>query len=291
MKLQIALAAGMVKTYEDVNTLLNVIPDIGEVTVGSMTMKNQGGNPGKRDHADGMGNYWNALGLPNGGMPYYTRELPRMIDLTRSKGKKLILSVSGSHPVEQGALCGFGAAAGVDAIEINLACPNVLVGGEHKPLVGMNPRQTREMLAHCLTVLDGTPVRLKVPPIVNNNPLIVELASEINEAFHKGMQIEAVVACNTMLSRPLNAEGNRIIGVGNAGMSGYALHPIALQNVGVWRMAITTPIQVIGVGGVHEAQHVRNFLSCGATSAQMAGAYYFEGGYKALQHVIQGLHS
>jgi dihydroorotate dehydrogenase len=287
----IVLAAGMIKTAGDVGRALEL--PIGEVTIGSITLEEKIGNHGTTFWADGYGNFYNAIGLKNGGAPYYRAHLPEMTRLIREAGRTMIVSVSGTCMEENASLAQLitHTTGGYAVIELNLACPNVVVGtGDRKPLIGYSSDST--IRGHIQAVgINNVPrtqcVRIKVPPYTDLE-LLKSVAGIIRE-MHRIVNITHVVATNTLPGcLPLGNDGREMIEVGLAGGSGEQLHALAVGNVREWRKHLPPEIGVIGVGGVREARHVRAFERVGASHCQMAGAFW-EHGPKALTDVLMGL--
>lgn len=288
---RIALAAGMVKTIEDVQRVI-ALP-VNEVTIGSITLVPKEGNPGTAFYTDGAGNYWNAIGLKNGGVPYYRAHLAQIAAMVRSAKCTLVVSISGQTADENGALARMVVeCAGTETIiELNLACPNVVVdAGERKPLIGYSVEATRDHIA-AISVVEEYPgdilLRLKVPPYMDLE-LQKGVAGIISSMSHI-VRITEVVATNTMGNcYPMNDDGTPAITVGHASGSGEQLHALAVGNVKQWCKLLPPSVGVIGVGGVCEARHVRHFEGVGARACQMAGAYHHEGD-RAFHHVLGGL--
>jgi dihydroorotate dehydrogenase len=286
---RIQLGAGMVKTIEDVRRVLEL--PISEVIIGSITLPKKDGNPEPTFYADGAGNYWNSIGLKNGGEEYYRRNLGTMVKMIRDANREVVVSISGDSSHDNDKLVRLiSECAGLDtSTELNIACPNqVTESGGRMPLIGYAPELVRDYIATFTHPIRARrSVRIKVPPYFERE-LLVAVAHVIAE-MSRSVWITHVVATNTMAQcLPLDEEGRPRISVEYAGGSGEQLHSLAVGNVKLWRQWLPKEIEVTGVGGVREARHVRNFERVGASGCQMAGAYWHEGP-KALHDVLGGL--
>lgn len=288
---RITLAAGMVKTVEDVERALKLPVD--EITVGSITVTEKLGNSEPAFTTDGSGNYWNAIGLKNSGLAYYTHALPEISKLVHQAGRKLVVSISGNTPSENQTLAQ-AVTPYADAVELNLACPNIVTSdGGRKPLIGYTANAVKDHMDAMVDVVQGKSqnLRLKVPPYFDLDHL-VEVGNVIRFYQNCGwFRVTSFVATNTMPNcLPLHEDGSNAISVGYAGGSGAQLHALAVGNVKKWRELLPVNIDVVGVGGIREGVYARNFERVGAARCQMAGAFYHEG-EKAFQHVLQGLYA
>lgn len=283
---RITLAAGMVKTVEDVERVLRL--PIDEITVGSITKSLRPGNKEPHFYTDGSGNYWNAIGLKNGGEEYYATYLPQMHAIVKQAGRTLITSISGDTPEENADLVAL-VSPYADIIEWNTACPNAVTeDGGRKPLIGYSILALHAHLDAILGVRPLSRLRIKVPPYTDLE-LLKAVAALVNVQTTRNTT--TIVATNTLPGcLPLDDEDNECISVGLAGGSGAQLHTLAVGNVKKWREFLRQDIPVVGAGGIREAVHARNFERVGAAGCEMAGAFYHEG-EKAFQHVLQGLYA
>lgn len=259
-------AAGTCKTIEDVEQFAQT--PIGAITVGSITMEPRELNPGDTYWMDPEGRYsLNSLGLPNGGMPYYEKALPKMRDLAHAEGKPLFVSVAGFSPEEYLHLTAFAASYGADLVELNLGCPNVWgEGGGQKPIASYEPELVglilTEIVSGLLTPL-STPVTLKLSPLPPN--LLYRLVEKLC-VFSGDALIRGVVASNTF-PNGFGWEGTRTAitpGGGKAGFAGPGFKGIALGQVVQLRELLNADIDVMGAGGVQTGKDVQDYLRAGA---------------------------
>jgi dihydroorotate dehydrogenase len=281
-QIRLSLAAGMVKTHAEVKKVLHL--PIGEVTLGSITRSTKEGNPEPVFYTDDTGNYWNSIGLKNGGVEYYRTHLSAISREVRSAGCTLVVSISGTSTDENATLTQLilDEAGNDTIIELNVACPNVVVGeNTRKPLIGYSIAHLRSHVSVVGEIVRarGAKLRIKMPPYTDYELLEEIVASVIiRMVTDKRLNLDAIVATNTLPGcLPLTDEGNQAIRAGLAGGSGAQLHALALGNVQKWRTSLPDTISVIGVGGIRQGYHVHNFERVGATRCQMAGAYWHEG--------------
>jgi dihydroorotate dehydrogenase (fumarate) len=256
-------AAGTCKSLEDVRLLAR--SSVAAVMVGSITKE-------PREQNDGVA-YWsndayslNSLGLPNRGLDYYREHLGEMADLCHGAGKPLFLSVApfGIDELREilEAVAGMNA---VDAIEINLGCPNVWAAGAQKRIFCFDLGYVESALVASEPV--SIPVGLKVSPL-SDPEYLRELAVKVDgrTAF--------VTAINTFPNAYSMTDGKPDIGAteGFAGLAGPALKPIALGQVAQYHKLLrSTPI--VAAGGVTTGRDVADYLAAGATIVQLNTAF------------------
>lgn len=137
-------AAGIVKSYEDVVKFAK--SSVSAVVVGSITVEPRAGNSGTTYYI-GNGYSLNSLGLPNPGMEYYKSHLKDMLSVCHDNGKPLILSVAGFTLEDYATLCVLAAEKNVDALEVNLGCPNVWDDGKQHEIWSYNYSLVEEIAA------------------------------------------------------------------------------------------------------------------------------------------------
>jgi dihydroorotate dehydrogenase (NAD+) catalytic subunit len=192
----------------------------------------------------------NSIGLPNKGLAgYLAEDLPELARLP----VPLITNVMGSTADEIAALVeAVDARAEVDAIELNVSCPNVKTGLD----IGADPRELGAVVA-------------RVRPLTAK-PLIVKLTPNAADPAAAGEAAEAAGADAVSLINTLRAyapapraPGRPWLGGGTGGLSGPAVRAVALAQVRAVAHRVTVP--VIGMGGVQTGAHAVQFLEAGAT--------------------------
>jgi dihydroorotate dehydrogenase (NAD+) catalytic subunit len=191
----------------------------------------------------------NAIGLPNKGLEgFLAGDLPQLAELP----VPLIVSVMGtSHEQFARLVEGVAGRDEVAAIELNVSCPNVHSG----LIVGEQPQETAALL-EALRPLTRKPLIVKLTPNVAD-PAAVAVGAEEGGA-------DAVSLINTMKAAAIDpATGQPGIGVGQGGLSGPAVRPIAVAQVRAVASSIGLPI--VGMGGVSSGADAFEMLAAGAT--------------------------
>src|SRR3989344_7609922 len=136
--------AGLVKRLEDVREFART--SLSAIVVGSGTMEERLGNSGSV--FDGEENLFtvNSLGIPNPGLEYYKRNLPYMVQIAHDHDKALIFSAAGFTPKEFAILTEMAFESGVDGVEQNWGCPNIVDGAVQKSVVSFYLRECYEIV-------------------------------------------------------------------------------------------------------------------------------------------------
>ncbi len=232
---------------------------VGALVSKTVTLRPRHGNPPPRiwETPSGM---LNSIGLENKGVDYFVAEsLPKM----RSLGTKVIVNIGGEAVDEFVQLAERFCAAGVDALEINLSCPNVQEG---RLLFSTDGRMCERAVAAVRRVAT-VPVFAKLSPNVTD---IVAIARAAEQGGADG-----ITAINTLIGMAVDWRRRRpILGRGIGGLSGPAIKPIALRMV--HEIARSVRIPVIGVGGVRCAEDVLEFVCAGASAVQVGTAAFVD---------------
>lgn len=236
---------------------------LGAVVVKSMMSEPWKGNPAPRvaPTASGM---INSVGLQGAGIPYWREhELPALLET----GATVVASIWGRHVADYAAAAE--ALADVDeavvAVEVNLSCPN-LDGGSH--LFAHDPGMAAEVIA--ATESCGRPRWAKLSA---NTDRVVEVAASVARAG-----AEAVTLINTLKAMVIDVETARpALGAGAAGggLSGPAVHPVAVRTVFDVRAALAD-LPIVGVGGIRTAEDAVELLMAGADAVQVGTASFAE---------------
>jgi dihydroorotate dehydrogenase (NAD+) catalytic subunit len=191
----------------------------------------------------------NSIGLPNKGLDgFLANDLPELGELP----VPLIVSVMATgHEDFKKMVAALDERDEVAAIELNVSCPNVHSG----LIVGEQPEETVALL-EALRPLTSKPLIVKLTPNVAD-PAAVAVGAEEGGA-------DAVSLINTMKASAIDpATGEPGIGVGQGGLSGPAIRPIAVAQVRAVAAAVSLP--VIGMGGVSCGDDALEMLAAGAT--------------------------
>lgn len=275
----VMVGAGPIKTVEDVRAVAK--SQSAAVVVGSITVEERLGNSGDTYFYDPEIGSVNAKGLPNGGLSYYRSNLAEMVKIAHDNNKPLILSAAGFTPREFVVISEMVAEQGVDGLELNIGCPNVWSDGKQKGIASFNPDSVDEILRLQEQALAGAIwTSLKLSPY--SDP---DLLKKIAEIIRGSKIINAVVASNTFPNAlAFNREGNPALNFGKegevlGGLAGAALRWINQGQVRQLRRELPSHIDVIGVGGISQLEHVREYLhpDVSAIATQVTTAYVNEG--------------
>ena len=231
---------------------------LGFVVVKTITEEARAGNPPPRlaETASGL---LNSIGLPNPGVDAYIAEvLPKL----RTLGGPLVINIAG-HTVQSFAVLAerFGAEEGVDALELNMSCPNVSGGLDYST----DTEVAEDVLRRVRDVTD-------LPLIAKLSPNVTDIRP-VAEACVKG-GANAISAINTILGVAIDWRKQRpVLGRGYGGLSGPAIKPVALRFVHQLHRAVGVP--VVGIGGIQDADDAMEFLVAGATAFQVGTANYY----------------
>ncbi len=216
------------------------------------------GNPIPRV-AEIRGGMMNAIGLQNPGVETFcTRDLPFLEQYDTA----VIVNVCG-HTAEEyvEVVERLSDEAAVDLLEINISCPNVRCGGI---AFGQNPDSveaiTREVKRHA-----------KQPVIMKLSPNVTDI-TELARAAEAG-GADALSMINTLTGMKIDVN-RRTFALANqtGGVSGPAIHPIAVRMVYQTAQAVKLPI--IGMGGISSAEDALEFILAGATAVAVGTANF-----------------
>jgi dihydroorotate dehydrogenase (NAD+) catalytic subunit len=237
------------------------LAELGAVVVKSLAAFEWAGNPAPRLHPTAAG-LLNSVGLQGPGLPYWMSDvLPDLL----GAGATVVASIWGRTVEEYRAAAGLIAAApsGVVAVEINLSCPNL----HSARIFAHDPALSAEVVSS-VAAAAGRPVWAKLSP---NTDRVVDVAIA---AKHAGA--EAVTCVNTLLGLAYDAETRApALGGGTGGLSGPAIHPVAVRIVHDVASALPG-FPVIGVGGVATAWDATEFLLAGAVAVQVGTATFHD---------------
>ncbi|MDZ7859477.1 MAG: dihydroorotate dehydrogenase [Candidatus Krumholzibacteriota bacterium] len=256
------LASGPAGYGIEYGDLIN-LEKLGAVVTKTISLMPKEGNPGARLKETESG-LLNSVGLENvGARTFFSEKLPELLDL----GVKPVVSLACEGREKYLNLLEFAAEEdGVDAVELNLSCPNVDEGGM---AVGTDPESVRWYVSKAKDILESSTVLAKLTPNVGN---IAELAVISQEAGADG-----VTAINTILGMDIDpVTGEPVFDRITAGLSGPAIMPVALR--AVWQIVQAVDIPVVGVGGISSVKGSRKFFAAGASAVQIGTALFYDPG-------------
>lgn len=267
-------ACSVAKTIDDIRALSETA--IGAVTIGSITPLAREGNPEPRWYqSDEFA--LNSFGMPNEGLAFYRDNLPQMVDIIHSSGKKANLSIAGFSVNDYVELATMAETTELDSLELNLGCPNVQVDGKQKPIASFDQEYMKAIIT---AVSDVSTKQLFVKLSPYSNPAELQQVATLLAS----LPITAVVTANTFANGYFERDGTSVVGAGFGGVSGKALLPIGLGQVKQFRAALPENIAVIGVGGITTPEDVKQYLAVGAHAVQVA-SLIVEKGHAAINEV------
>lgn len=236
--------------------------DAGAIVLKGTTEKPRLGNPSRRVTETPMGMI-NAIGLQNPGVDHVVRRILPTLDFTETR---FIANVCGSTIEEYAEVTRRFDDSAVDAMEINISCPNVREGGVQ---FGNYPDMSARVVAACRKAT-RKPLITKLSP---NQTDIRENARLCIEAGSDGLAV-----INTIAGMAIDAASRRpVIGNVQGGVSGPAIKPIALLMVKkVYEVAGPKRVPIIGQGGIASATDAIEFLIAGATAVGVGTALFYD---------------
>ncbi len=229
---------------------------LGALVVKTVTLEPRSGNPPPRIAETPCG-ILNSVGLQNPGAGYFIREV---LPALRQYRVPVVVSIAGFSTDEYGELARMMTAAGsIDALEVNISCPNVKAGGV---AFGTVPDMAAEVIRK-VRVNTNLPVIAKLTPNVTD---ITAIASAVEEAG-----ADAVSLINTVAGMVIDVEKRRpLLANEVGGLSGPAVRPIAVR--AVWEVYRTIKVPVIGMGGIMEGRDAIEFMLAGARAVAVGTA-------------------
>ncbi len=238
--------------YFDLSTL-------GGISVKGLTLKPRKGNPPPRIAETPMG-ILNSVGLQNPGVQTF---IEKEIPFLRNFDTAIIANASGNTLEEYESIVEILSDADIDAIELNLSCPNVKEGCM---VFGSSAHGVN-------TVVSKVKRFAKKPLIVKLTPNVTDISEIAKAAQDAGA--DAVSLINTVLGMAIDAKTRRpILGNITGGLSGPAIKPIALRMVYEVSKAVSIPI--IGMGGISNGTDAVEFLLAGATAVMVGTAGFVD---------------
>jgi dihydroorotate dehydrogenase (NAD+) catalytic subunit len=269
LKNPVIVASGTFGSGEEYKDLID-LDKLGAIVTKSITLRPREGNPPPRvvETPSGM---LNSIGLQNDGMDAFIKDKIPFLNKVKTA---VIVSIA-AHSVDD-----YAEIAGrlnkfkrVDAIEINISCPNVKGGLEFSREPGSAAAVVRRVRA------------------VSNKPLITKLSPNVKDITEIAMAAEdagsdAVSLVNTFTGMAIDIASKRPV-LGNivGGLSGPAIKPIALRMV--WETAKKVKIPVIGIGGIMDYGDALEFIIAGASAVQIGTVNFVNP--KAAADIVSGI--
>ncbi len=296
----VLLAAGTAGTLDELSDVLD-LSRIGAVVTKSITQQPRDGNSTWRilESRSGGGGMLNAIGLANIGIDRFVADVAPRIPFVPTR---VIASIAGFS------IDGYIAVAaqmdeidGIDAVEINVSCPNVHGGVEF----GSDPKLLAELVTALRPVLSRTRMLIKLSPISCGPVSLAEIARAAIEPGSRLSSGEGPGAPGGPNSRPgadalcisnttpamaidVRTRRPRLSNI-TGGLSGPAIHPIAVKLVHDVHRAIAkaTATPIVGIGGVLHWEDAAEFILAGASAVEMGTALFADP--RSPLNVIRGL--
>jgi len=232
---------------------------LGAVVVKSLSADPWEGNPAPRVHETPAGMI-NSVGLQGPGVQQWLdHELPAVL----ATGAKVVASIWGTSVEDYARAAAMlaGAPDGVIAVEVNISCPN---HHDRNRMFAHSTASTIEAIE--ASAVCGLPMWAKLSPNVSDLASIAEAAASAGA--------EAVTLINTVLGMAIDVETRtRRLGGGGGGLSGPAIHPVAVRAVHDVHAALPD-LPIVGVGGVARGIDAVELLMAGASAVQVGTASF-----------------
>ena len=230
---------------------------VGAVCVKGTSLLPSAGNKGQRavETPSGM---LNCIGLENPGSEYFLQHT--LLEL-RKYDVPVIVNIYGHSPEEYGEVAKKLDVAGVDAVEINISCPNVKEGGI---VFGTCP----DAAAEVVNQVKSNTSKIVITKLSPNVTDIVSMAKAVEEAG-----TDAISMINTLLGTKIDIERQRpVLGNVTGGLSGPAVRPVAVRLV--YQVAQAVKVPIIGMGGIMCAEDASEFMLAGASAVAVGTANF-----------------
>jgi dihydroorotate dehydrogenase (NAD+) catalytic subunit len=236
--------------------------DVGAIVLKGTTRESRLGNPPHRvcETPQGM---LNAIGLQNPGADTVVDDILPGLDFGETR---FIANVCGSTIEDYAAVTKRFDDSPIDAIEINISCPNIKEGGVQ---FGNVPEMSARVVAACREQTDK-------PIITKLSPNQTDIAENARLCIEAGSDAFAVI--NTLMGMAIDIEQRKpVIGNVRGGLSGPAIKPIALlKTQQVYEVAGPHNIPIIGQGGITTANDALEFLIAGASAVGVGTALFYD---------------
>jgi dihydroorotate dehydrogenase (NAD+) catalytic subunit len=236
--------------------------DIGAVCLKGTTLEPRLGNKLHR-LAETPNGVLNSIGLQNPGTKTVIDEIMPGLDKNETK---FIINISGSSVEEYGEIAKHFDNTDIDAIEINISCPNVKEGGV---AFGNDPEMSFRVVEICRK-------NTTKPIITKLSPNQTDIAANAVRCIEAGSDGLAVI--NTVMGMAVDVETKKpVIGNNRGGLSGPAIKPIALLKVHqVYQVSKKHNVPIIGQGGIVSAKDAIEFIIAGADTVGIGTALFYD---------------
>ena len=233
---------------------------LGGFVIKGTTINHREGNPYPR-MAETPSGMLNAVGLQNKGVDYFIDNIyPRIKDVD----SHVIVNVSGATIDDYVAVCEkLSPLDKINAIEVNISCPNVKQGGMAFGTTCEGAAQVTKAVREAFPKT----VIIKLSPNVTD---ITEIARAV-----EAEGADSVSLINTLLGMAIDVERQRpYLSTITGGLSGPAVRPVAVRMV--WQVAKAVQIPVVGLGGIMNGRDAIEFMLAGASAIQVGTANFVD---------------
>src|SRR6266850_5628039 len=236
--------------------------DAGAIVLKGTTLKPRLGNPPHRVSETPMG-MLNAIGLQNPGVEHVVGRILPQLDFSETR---FFANVCGSTLEEYVEVTRRFDDSPIDAIEINISCPNVKEGGVQ---FGNYPEMSARVVEACRKVT-------RKPLITKLSPNQTDIRENARRCIEAGSDALSVI--NTIMGMAIDVQARRpVIGNVQGGLSGPAIKPIALLKVHqVYEVARRHHVPIIGQGGITTATDALEFIVAGASAVGIGTALFYD---------------
>ena len=230
---------------------------VGAITVKGTTLAPRAGNKGQRVVETPSG-ILNCIGLENPGSDYFLKEtLPKL----KKYNVPVIVNIDASSPEEYGGLAAKLDVKGVDAVEINVSCPNIKDGGL---VFGTNAKS----MAQVVKEVKKNTSKVVITKLSPNVTSITEMAKAAEDAG-----TDALSLINTLLGMKIDIHRQRpVLGNVTGGLSGPCIRPVAVRMC--YEVAQAVKVPIIGMGGIMCAEDAIEFFLAGASAIAVGTANF-----------------
>ncbi|MGB2578688.1 dihydroorotate dehydrogenase (NAD+) catalytic subunit [Elusimicrobium simillimum] len=245
---------------------------MGAVLCKTITLNQREGNKPPRI-ADTPYGMLNSIGLENKGVEYF---INTALPFLAKYDTKVIASIAGNDAAEYGELAKILDVAKLDAIEVNLSCPNV----SHGKSKGLFSQCADTSAAIITAVRAGT-----------HKPIFAKLSAQVTDikVIAKACEnagADGLTLINTLPAMMVDLKTRRPM-LGNifGGLSGGAIKPVALK--AVYEVYKEVSIPIIGSGGIMNAEDALEFILCGASAVQVGSVNFVNP--RACEEIVRGI--
>ena len=251
---------GFGEEYTRINGFSNT--DVGAICLKGTTLEPRLGNFPRRISETYLG-MLNAIGLQNPGSKVVVDEYLPNLDFGETR---FIANLSGSTIEEYEEITKIFDNSPIDAMEINISCPNIKKGGVE---FGNDPLMSAKVVEACRKAT-------KKPLITKLSPNQTDIAENAKRCIESGTDGLSVI--NTITGMAIDIEKRKpIIDNNQGGLSGPAIKPIALLKVyQVYQVAKKHNIPIIGQGGILTIEDAIEFIIAGSTAVGIGTALFYE---------------